>query len=218
MTEHLLPIVAFVLLLTLLIFEVHQRLIPRVIVKTLLSSLFVITALMTPYSETPFGRVLLLGLILCFVGDVFLALEGPKMFLIGLVAFLLGHLAYVTAFITIAEVSWLTTPAFALHAVIAAGVLRWLRPHLGRMINPVLAYLVVITAMVIAAWSIFGTASLNQELRQTILIGALLFYLSDLFVARHRFVKKQPLNRFLGLPAYYAGQFLLASSIGLLAL
>lgn len=46
--------------------------------------------------------------------------------------------------------------------------------------------------------------------------GALLFYLSDIFVARDRFLKTSFLNRLVGLPIYYAGQFLLAFSVGLL--
>jgi hypothetical protein len=46
--------------------------------------------------------------------------------------------------------------------------------------------------------------------------GALSFYVSDLFVARDRFVKKGAINRILGLPLYFGGQFLLAFSIGYL--
>lgn len=216
MIDIFIPISAFVLLLGLLIMEVREAKVPALIFKSLLSALFVATAVMVADFESAYSRVMLAGLSLCFVGDVLLALEGPKAFLAGLVAFLLGHVAYTAAFITQAEVSWLTTPTFAGHAVIAAAVLRWLRPHLGRMVNPVLAYLVVITAMVIAAWSIMGTAGLPAEARQAILIGALLFYLSDIFVARHKFVKRQPINRIIGLPAYYAGQFMLASSLGLI--
>ncbi|MBW2297136.1 MAG: lysoplasmalogenase, partial [Deltaproteobacteria bacterium] len=46
--------------------------------------------------------------------------------------------------------------------------------------------------------------------------GALSFYVSDLFVARDRFLKNESLNRLLGLPLYYGGQFLLAFSVGYL--
>jgi len=42
------------------------------------------------------------------------------------------------------------------------------------------------------------------------------FYISDLFVARDRFFKTEFSNRLLGLPLYYAGQFLLAFSVGLI--
>ena len=45
--------------------------------------------------------------------------------------------------------------------------------------------------------------------------GALFFYISDIFVARNRFLKLEFFNRLIGLPLYYAGQFLLAFSIGL---
>jgi hypothetical protein len=36
------------------------------------------------------------------------------------------------------------------------------------------------------------------------------------YVARQRFVKTGFVNRFIGLPLYYSGQFLLAFSTGLL--
>ncbi len=45
---------------------------------------------------------------------------------------------------------------------------------------------------------------------------ALSFYVSDVFVARDRFLKEEFINRLVGLPMYYAGQFLLAFSVGLL--
>jgi hypothetical protein len=44
-------------------------------------------------------------------------------------------------------------------------------------------------------------------------LGAILFYLSDLAVARHRFVKAEFLNRGIGLPLYYAGQVLIAMAV-----
>jgi hypothetical protein len=52
--------------------------------------------------------------------------------------------------------------------------------------------------------------------RTLILVGSLCFYVSDVFVARNKFIKEEYTNRFLGLPLYYTGQFLLAFSIGLL--
>ncbi len=42
--------------------------------------------------------------------------------------------------------------------------------------------------------------------------GDILFYISDLFVARQRFVVDSPVNRVVGLPLYYVAQFLLAFS------
>lgn len=46
--------------------------------------------------------------------------------------------------------------------------------------------------------------------------GAVLFYFSDIFVARQRFVKKAFFNRAAGLPMYYAAQFMIAFSTGMI--
>jgi uncharacterized membrane protein YhhN len=48
-----------------------------------------------------------------------------------------------------------------------------------------------------------------------ILVGAVMFYVSDIFVAHQRFVMQSFTNRLIGLPLYYAAQFLLAFSVGL---
>ncbi|MCP4006145.1 MAG: lysoplasmalogenase, partial [bacterium] len=49
--------------------------------------------------------------------------------------------------------------------------------------------------------------------RPMILLGALMFYVSDLAVARDRFVATGFDNRIWGLPLYYCGQLVLASTI-----
>jgi uncharacterized membrane protein YhhN len=98
----------------------------------------------------------------------------------------------------------------------STGVYLWLRPHLGRMHGPVVAYMIVITIMVCMAWGLSGNQLLHISGRCLALIGAISFYLSDLFVARDRFLQASFLNRLVGLPTYYAGQFLLAFSVGLL--
>ena len=81
---------------------------------------------------------------------------------------------------------------------------------------PVLLYVVVITVMLTGAWSVFADTDLVLAGRIMVIGGALLFYLSDLFVARNRFLKKEFFNRLIGLPLYYAGQFILAFSVGVL--
>jgi len=57
-----------------------------------------------------------------------------------------------------------------------------------------------------------GTAMLEASM--PIVAGVLLFALSDVFVARDRFVKAEAINAKLGLPIYFAAQLLLASSVG----
>ena len=141
------------------------------------------------------------------VGD--LLLLSHALFLAGLFAFLGGHLAYVAAFAL--RGLDLTGALLAAPLLIAAlfVVARWLLPHVkGAMRGPVLVYMAVITVMVIAAAS-----TVQHRPAWTLAIGATAFYLSDLAVARERFVEPGFVNRAWGLPVYYAAQFLLAWSI-----
>jgi hypothetical protein len=52
--------------------------------------------------------------------------------------------------------------------------------------------------------------------RFLVLNGAFSFYLSDIFVARQRFVQASFWNRLIGLPLYYLGQFQIAYTSGLI--
>jgi uncharacterized membrane protein YhhN len=207
---------AVLLLTALLYFEKqanHRAVLP---IKTLLSCLFIITAVFEAHPLAGYFYLLLIGLIFCLGGDICLALFRERMFLYGLISFLLGHVFYLIAFFYVAHLNSWTWFGSGLCAVLSGGIYFWLRPHLGSMNVPVLVYVIVITLMVAGAWSVLGSAHLAWNGRLLVFIGALAFYVSDVFVARNRFIKPEFLNRFIGLPLYYGGQFLLAFSVGLL--
>lgn len=189
----------------------------RLAVKSLLSSLFIFTAVVQFHPIPLYYRFLLIGMIFCLGGDVFLAVPGKKMFLYGLVSFLLGHVFYTAAFFYTIEFNQWTVTGLVISALAGAGVFLWLRPHLGSMRIPVICYILVITAMVVGAWSMVGTGELKPAGRMAAFIGALGFYVSDIFVARQRFLETEFVNRLIGLPLYYGGQFMLAFSIGWLS-
>ena len=73
----------------------------------------------------------------------------------------------------------------------------------------VLAYMVVITIMVALAG---GTVAAHG--RPLLLLGAIVFWLSDVSVATDRFAGGTFTNRVWGLSFYYGGQLLLALSSG----
>lgn len=175
--------------------------------KPLASAMFVAVAWTLYVPPNPPGAWILLALLFSLAGDVCLMLAGGL--LPGLLAFLAAHLAYVAAFHTMAPAhTWPTV--LAVPAVVTSAVAtRWLWPHLGRMRAPVLAYVTVMTVMV---WAAAGVVDAEVAPART-LVGALLFYASDLAVARQRFVQKAFANRAWGLPAYYLGQLLLALSV-----
>ncbi len=155
------------------------------------------------------GRVLLAGMVLGMIGDVFLIMKHDKrMFLAGLAAFLLGHLAYVVAFVLRGVDGRAVLVASAALLVPALVVGRWLWPYAGRMRGAVVAYIVVISSMVAAA--IGAVAAGDTAL---VLVGAGLFYLSDLGVARERFVARGFVNKLVGQPLYFAGQLVLALGV-----
>ena len=185
----------------LLASEVLDRATARAVAKVACSLGFVAVALAGGL-EDRYAALVLCGLVLSVAGDALLLSRARAAFLAGLVAFLLAHVAYAAAFAPRS-----TRPAWALAAVAAtvAGVLAWLWRHLGDMRLPVVAYCAIIGAML---WLALGVPS------ELVRAGALLFFLSDLLVARDRFVAPGKPNRLVGWPLYYAGQYLLALSAG----
>lgn len=151
--------------------------------------------------ETPFARWVFAGLALSAVGDLLLLSEGRRPFIAGLLTFLVAHLAYAGAFARVGVPSVWTAAALATAALL---VLRWLWPTLGGMRLPVVGYCAVISLML---WFALGVDRVEVRL------GSVLFYLSDLFVARNRFVREDVRNRLVGLPLYYAGQYLIALAL-----
>ncbi|KPK29342.1 MAG: hypothetical protein AMK69_06930 [Nitrospira bacterium SG8_3] len=209
-------IFAALLLIGLLYFEKkgnRKGLLPT---KTALSLLFIIAVLVQPHLTPRYYHLLLLGLIFCLLGDVCLALPQQKMFLLGLVSFLIGHIFYVFGFFSVTHTTAWTWAGSLVVLLVSGTVYGWLRPHLGEMNIPVVIYIIVISIMISGACSLLGNAHLAQSGRVMAFVGAVSFYFSDVFVARDRFLKKEFLNRLIGLPMYYAGQFLLAFSVGLL--
>jgi uncharacterized membrane protein YhhN len=209
-------ILGIILLFGLLYYEKKKDRMPLLIVKSILSLLFVITALLQPHSVPAYYHYLFIGLIFCLIGDVCLALPQEKAFMGGLVAFLVGHVFYIFSFLSLIQIShWISTGLLIMFGM-SAFIFFWLRPHLRSMLIPVLLYILVITIMASGAWAVFWKSPFQISGRAFILAGSFCFYFSDLFVARDKFIKEEYRNRLLGLPLYYAGQFLLAFSIGLL--
>jgi uncharacterized membrane protein YhhN len=148
-----------------------------------------------------------IALVLSLVGDVFLMLPKDR-FVPGLVAFLLAHVAYVVGMV----LAGLDAPAVVagLAVVAAAGVTLGQRVVIGvrrtapDMLGPVVAYMGVISAMVVCA---VGTG------RALTVAGALFFYASVALIAWGRFVQPKPWGRLAVMVTYHVGQALLVLSL-----
>lgn len=157
-----------------------------------------------------YGRILLVGMGFCWIGDMALvSTKSQKLFLLGLVSFLLGHIAYIAAFANRGGHLFAVLGAGIVMVVFAWSVLRWLKPGLDdRMRRPVMFYVLAISVMMVMA---VGTYPIDRN--WAIPLGALLFLLSDLAVARDRFIAPGFINRAWGLPVYFCAQVILATSV-----
>jgi uncharacterized membrane protein YhhN len=156
----------------------------RVVGKLGASAAFVALALARGIDGS-FDRAILVGLVLSAVGDALLLSSRRPAFLAGLVTFLVAHVAYAVACAAAGHAS----PRVGLLVLaVTAAAIGALWPRLGHMRAPVVAYGAAIGAML---WLALGVD------RAEVRAGALMFYASDLLVARDRFVRAGLENRLL---------------------
>ena len=178
--------------------------------KPLASLGFLIAAIGFGALDSLYGYLILIALIFSFAGDVLLLPKSSRYFYFGIISFGTAHIIFAIAFI----LPGINIVAAITAAVILAGLLGytgfWIYPHLSEnMRTIVIIYLIVIGAMT----AIAGGSSFNGG-PVTIFIGAVLFAISDLAVARNRFVSPGFSNKIWGLPLYYSAQLILASTVG----
>ncbi len=196
-----------VVLVLLLVVSVRSHHPARYVLKPLASIGFVMVAVASTESFSDrYYALVVLGLVLGLCGDVALLFESHGPFLVGLVAFLAGHVAYAFAFA--GEVRPLPVTVGATAALLLAVFsYRWLRPHLPspfRVAVPV--YVSVICVMV--------ALGVGQSWHRPLAgAGSVLFAGSDLLVAREQFVSRSVWNPTIGLPIYYLSQILIALSV-----
>ena len=182
------------------------------IFKPLASTAFILLAYSVGALDSTYGSWILLGLTLSWLGDVLLIpKDSHRSFIFGIISFLLGHVAYTLGFWSLG----FNLPAlFAsiVGAVIASWfIYRWLSASLvGPFKAVVPVYIGVIMVMVVTAIS----AAVHVA-AVSLIVGAVLFAVSDIFVARERFVASGIINRMVGLPMYYIAQLVLAFSVAI---
>jgi uncharacterized membrane protein YhhN len=155
------------------------------------------------------------GIIGGFGGDFFLMLPDPektrKWFRMGLVSFLAGHIFYIVAFIQAAKgfhnFAWwsvlLAIPYVLFGAIVSPRLIR----HTGKMRIPVTIYIFVIVVMGVCATFLWGTG--RAEGIMILMIGALIFMISDAINAFNKFAHEIPNERIYTMSTYIIGQFLI---------
>jgi len=126
------------------------------------------------------SRLLAAGLLFGALGDALLAWS-PETFLYGAGAFLIGHLFYITLFLRSAALQQPPRLLAALALIIAAIVMTALLvPRDNAMFAPLGVYTGVLTLMALCSFTLPAT-------RWLAMAGAVLFFISDGFVAWNMF-------------------------------
>jgi len=175
--------------------------------KPLVLASLVATAAFLGATASAAGIWLLGALVFGLAGDVALLSDSLPRFRVGVLAFLVGHLAYLVCFALLG----LTVPAWSWIGVAVLGAALWATRAVvpathrldGRALSvPVAVYSVVIGAMLLSAW--FTGAPL-------VALGATVFVVSDATLSVDRFVRPVPHARLVLMVTYHVGQALIVA-------
>jgi uncharacterized membrane protein YhhN len=161
-----------------------------------------------------FSKRIFIGLLLGLFGDSLLMFVKvhDNFFIGGLICFLIGHLAYISAFYI--DYKWqteinkkATLTAVIMVVVFCLGSYFFLMPDFGSLQIPVIIYAFVISFMLVMAVNRKGRVK-NQSY-QFIFYGALLFFISDAILAYDKFVEPIKLAGVFIMATYTVAQFLI---------
>lgn len=195
--------------------------IPAFIAKALIVlSLMVFYHLSVKGNYDLFHRLIMAGLFFSWIGDIVLQIpdsgllpgvSGDLFFIGGLGSFFLTQLIYLISFSLPRGRNLILSSRIyqALLVFVFGGiVLYYLYRHLGDMKVPVIAYLAVILSMLIAALNRYG--KVNGLSYILVVIGALLFVISDSVIAINKFQMKISFAGVIIMITYAAAQYLIA--------
>lgn len=166
------------------------------------------------------GRLLWFGLALVFglLGDIFLLLP-RRFFFAGLVAFLLGHVAYIIGlWFPLSQFRFphliLSILIVALLALIAPAILRGMsaKEFSRKLRAPVILYMLIISTMVFFAVSTLLQASWHMPASLLAALGGAVFFCSDSMLAYREFVQPFPKARFWVRVTYHLAQIALTAA------
>jgi uncharacterized membrane protein YhhN len=161
-----------------------------------------------------FHKRIITGLVFAIIADLLLlqSNDSGKYFIYGLLAFMLCNIFYIRAFYLDFKSAPELDKRGARIAIIACAILSitsffLLRPHLGSLRVLILAYILVISMMVMMA--AFRNQRVNKISFQLILFGAVLFMFSDALFAYNKFVDNFYGSQFMIALTYFTAQYLI---------
>lgn len=170
------------------------------------------------YVEKYYRTYLVLALIFSWLGDVLLLFveQNQLYFLLGLGAFFMAHVFYIVLFRCIISSDFNAKPtnivllliAVLLYDFVLTSVL-WV--HLGDLKYPVLLYSIVLSGMLFTA--LIASKQLNNPSKILLIIGAILFVISDSLLAINKFYLPFQAASIMIMISYIAAQYFIVSAI-----
>lgn len=216
----LLAVIGMILQATFIAVEHKERYVSAVILKGSAAAVFCIlgVAAMGTSVNRDFAKLVVLGLCFGAMGDILLNLRfvfpknGQKIFLVGVVAFLTGHILYLCA---IAPLSRNLIPCLVIGVILAAGLLTWIFKTLTvKLAFKIFGVLYIGAIVLMTAVAIGNVLTAPTTAAWMHAAGAVLFTLSDIVLIFNTFGSEQKFSmRITNLSLYYMGQLLIASSL-----
>jgi len=160
-----------------------------------------------------------LGILFSLVGDVLLMISLDRLFMAGLIAFLLAHVAYIIGFNT--PLPGISAWGLLLVVMIGISGTRIIRRIVAPLHSqgqaglriPILIYALVISLMLLSAMLKLTDTSWHAGAALLVALGAFLFYLSDIILAWMKFIAPIQNGRIYNILAYHLGQIALIAGV-----
>ena len=169
------------------------------------STAYLMVALAGRTDRHRYQRWIVVALGFCWLGDII----GPKHFLTGVVMFFVAHLAFVAAFVAGGLHRRRLIVSLAAAAIVGGASTLLIVPHVHAAQRPFIwTYSVVLTAMLGVAGGTLGAGS-----RGLVPLAAVLFFISDVYLAQTAFFGRGVVWTYMGYPIYYTACLLFAWSV-----
>ncbi len=212
--KFLIWIYLFIILPLNLVSHMYELPLLELISKPLLMPLLVAFVISNTAFPNPLTHLLLGALAFSWIGDLALLFDSvySNLFIVGLVGFLIAHIQYVILFAKSAKflsfVKGFTSLGILSFAIYTGLLLQFLWPYLHELKMPVFVY-----ASVLMLMGIFAISRYEITGKWVVVMGAILFVLSDSILALNKFYSPMFLGRALTMFTYAIAQLLIVLGV-----
>ncbi len=150
---------------------------------------------------------------LSLIADILLMIEEVNLLVQGLIFFLATHVLYIILFSEWYQFQWTDIVTGLILIAIAAGLVFTFHKKgaLGELLVPVVVYVTALSLIVFFSVNSYVNSGGTSNLLRA--AGAIMFYLSDVFLGWNEFAKPIPHARIIVWTFYAPGQLLIALSL-----